>query len=190
MTDIYHAGIKGQKKGVRRFQYKNGTYTREGNLRYRPPKGEKIVRRAIKGVCLGELAIMAIDSSGKSSAAISAIKKVAKVAIEHLTGDKVSLGKKIVDIVLKVPAPIRAITLPFIAAGAAYGITNLVLNHEAVIDKIKELPIRKVVNTTISIGTTAAGTALSAVSANPLPAVAGITLGTLITSMERNEDYY
>ena len=35
-----------------------------------------------------------------------------------------------------------------------------------------------------------ARTALSAVSANPLPAVAGITLGTLITSMERNEDYY
>lgn len=36
--ELAHKAIKGQKKGVRRFQYANGTYTKEGNERYRPKK--------------------------------------------------------------------------------------------------------------------------------------------------------
>lgn len=35
---LEHKAIKGQKKGVRRYQYANGTYTKEGNERYRPKK--------------------------------------------------------------------------------------------------------------------------------------------------------
>lgn len=33
-NEFYHTGIKGQKKGVRRFQYENGTLTPEGRIRY------------------------------------------------------------------------------------------------------------------------------------------------------------
>lgn len=36
---LEHKAIKGQKKGVRRYQYANGTYTAAGNARYRPKKG-------------------------------------------------------------------------------------------------------------------------------------------------------
>lgn len=39
---IAHSGIKGQKWGIRRFQYENGSLTEEGKERYgRTPKKEK-----------------------------------------------------------------------------------------------------------------------------------------------------
>lgn len=37
---IYHHGIKGQKHGVRRFQYKDGSLTPAGILRYRKHNGK------------------------------------------------------------------------------------------------------------------------------------------------------
>lgn len=43
MEDLYHYGIKGQKKGLRRYQYANKTYTPAGNERYRPKKGNMFV---------------------------------------------------------------------------------------------------------------------------------------------------
>lgn len=41
-NEVTHSGIKGQKWGVRRYQYENGTLTEEGKERYgRTPKKEK-----------------------------------------------------------------------------------------------------------------------------------------------------
>lgn len=36
-----HYGIPNQRKGIRRFQYQNGTYTPAGNERYRPKTGQR-----------------------------------------------------------------------------------------------------------------------------------------------------
>lgn len=36
-----HYGIPNQRKGIRRFQYQNGTYTPAGNERYRPKTGPR-----------------------------------------------------------------------------------------------------------------------------------------------------
>lgn len=34
-NELYHWGILGQKWGIRRYQYENGTYTEEGKIRKR-----------------------------------------------------------------------------------------------------------------------------------------------------------
>lgn len=36
--ELYHYGTKGQKKGIRRYQYKDGTLTPLGRIRYRKMK--------------------------------------------------------------------------------------------------------------------------------------------------------
>ena len=40
-NELYHHGIAGQKYSVRRYQKLNGTYTKEGNERYRGKKEQK-----------------------------------------------------------------------------------------------------------------------------------------------------
>lgn len=187
MTDIYHSGIKGQKKGVRRYQYLNGTYTREGNLRYRPPKGDndaKIARRIITGSMLGEVALVAIKNAQSNASSQSAIE-AAKNAILNLNANSVAVGKAVVETVLKVPAPVRAMVLPIMAIGAGATLGYAIVNHEAIGEYIRELPWNKIANTTISLGASAAGVALSTVSGNPLPAIAGMTISTLATLMDQ-----
>ena len=44
-NELYHHGISGQKRGVRRYQKLNGTYTKEGNERYRGKNKEEMSER-------------------------------------------------------------------------------------------------------------------------------------------------
>jgi hypothetical protein len=189
MTDIYHAGIKGQKKGVRRFQYKNGTYTREGNLRYRPPKGDKAINNAILGTLLGEAALVSIKASKAKVEAMSLplILATAKQTLATLNANKVAAGKAIVDAVLKIPTPVRAMMLPIAAVGVGVGTAALIMNGEEIANKIKDLPWDTIAANAISIGASAAGVALSTASGNPMPAVVGLSTSTIL-SMIKNED--
>lgn len=40
MNELYHHGIKGQKWGVRRYQYADGSLTPAGEKRYKNPSGK------------------------------------------------------------------------------------------------------------------------------------------------------
>lgn len=189
MTDIYHAGIKGQRKGIRRYQYANGTYTPEGNLRYRPPKRdftERAAKRIIAGTTVGELTLAAVKNAPASSShvSINAIINSAKTALSNVNVSTINAGKHVVDAIMAVPAPVGAVVFPLIAIGTTYAVTNLVMHRREVMEKIKELPWDKIRNNTVSVGASAAGMALSTISGNPLPAVAGITLSSLVTMME------
>lgn len=189
MTDIYHAGIKGQRKGVRRFQYKNGTYTREGNLRYRPPKGfddqdVKIAKRIITGSMLGEVALVAVKNAQANASSQSAIE-AAKNAIIALNANRVAIGKAVVETVLKVPSPVRAMVLPIMAVGAGATLGYAIMNREEIGERIRELPWSKIANASISLGASATGVALSTISGNPLPAVAGMSVSALATLMDQ-----
>lgn len=42
MSELYHHGIKGQKWGLRRFQYEDGSLTPEGKVRYGGSKKEEL----------------------------------------------------------------------------------------------------------------------------------------------------
>lgn len=46
MNEIYHHGIKGQKWGVRRYQYSDGTLTPSGKKRYQTYNNASRVNRA------------------------------------------------------------------------------------------------------------------------------------------------
>lgn len=193
MTDIYHSGIKGQRKGVRRYQYKNGTYTREGNLRYRPPKGdgpsEKALNRIILGTLLGEMALVTAKSSQAhtQSMSIPAIIAASKQTLATLSANKVATGKAITNAVLKVPAPVRAMVLPLAAVGVGVGVASLVMNGEQIADKFKELPWDKIASGAISVGASAVGMALATSSGNPAPAIIGMTISTILSTMEKDE---
>lgn len=108
--ELYHFGIKGQKKGLRRFQYANKSYTPEGNRRYRPSKGESpLVKAAIAGsaaafVWQGSKAIAKVTAGGVSMSA--------KMA---------AIGKAAVAAAMSVPAPIFALTLPLATAAVIAG---------------------------------------------------------------------
>lgn len=81
MYYIQHSGIKGQRKGVRRFQYANKSYTPEGNRRYRPSKGGGDGSgAAIAGAAIGVGALGAayagsglLSGSGSAAAASAAL---------------------------------------------------------------------------------------------------------------------
>lgn len=47
MEELYHYGIKGQKWGVRRYQYADGTYTPAGKKRYYTVKNSKGVKKKV-----------------------------------------------------------------------------------------------------------------------------------------------
>ena len=91
--EVKHSGIKGQKKGVRRYQYANKSYTPAGNARYRPKSGKSdggggtvVAATALGG---GALAAAYIHSgilggatvSGTSSAALTAAIAAGKAAV-------------------------------------------------------------------------------------------------------------
>lgn len=185
MTDIYHSGIKGQKKGVRRYQYLNGTYTREGNLRYRPPKAKSVQ----KAMILAEVGMVAAFEAKKKLAANASpsIIAAAKTALATIKANKIAIGKAIVETVLKVPSPVRAMVIPLMAAGAGLAIGKLVIDGADIVEKIKDVPWSKIANTTVSVGSSAAGIAISSITANPLPMVAGVTISTLMSIKEKEE---
>lgn len=53
-TELYHHGILGQKWGVRRFQYKDGSLTPEGKKKYRTNSMGGNVVRAVTNTSLGQ----------------------------------------------------------------------------------------------------------------------------------------
>ncbi len=188
MTDIYHSGIKGQRKGVRRFQFANGTYTREGNLRYRPDKvgkSNKFVKRGIEGALIGEAALVGLKASKASTSSMS-MSQLMQTALASINANKASIGKAITDAILAVPTPVRAVALPILAVGAGTAIGYGIVNADKVLDKIADTPWDQVAMKTISYGGTAVGVALSTISGNPLPAVAGFSLSMLTTLLEKD----
>ncbi len=116
--ELYHYGIKGQKKGLRRYQYGNNTYTPLGNMRYRPRKS--IAPAAVGATSLLSLAAVIAHATGKSILSAAA-------SISALSGTAVSTVSGIASIgasaVAAIPSPVWAVTLP---VAAVYGATLLV----------------------------------------------------------------
>jgi hypothetical protein len=56
--DLYHSGVKGQKWGLRRYQYEDGTLTPLGKIHYGAQKTGQAVGRAVKatGKAVGKVA--------------------------------------------------------------------------------------------------------------------------------------
>lgn len=124
-AEFYHSGIKGQKKGIRRFQFANKSYTPAGNARYRPKKDvNPVVPLALagSGAFFGVQMAKAIAASG-ASATSSAIS--AKLA---------ATGAAAVSAIMSVPAPVFALTLPVAVVGAGYG----VIKTKEALEKVKD----------------------------------------------------
>lgn len=184
MTDIYHSGIKGQKKGVRRYQYMNGTYTKAGNERYRPSKGIRVGRVAKTvgiGSLLGQAGLIAAQNAKAKASTMTVESVIASLKSMPLkaAATKAAAAKALYSI----PAPVYAMSLPILAIGggiaAGYAIYNL--------DKIKDVDWQKTAKKAISIGSSTAGVVLSSISGNPLPAVAGISISALMSI--KDEEY-
>ena len=102
---LSHSGIKGQRKGVRRFQYANGTYTKEGNERYRPSKGTKLA-------ALGMAALIEANT-GIGRKAVSAV--LSAIGGKALAGSGlIALGASIVS---AIPPVFWAVSITAAAVG-------------------------------------------------------------------------
>lgn len=107
MYDIYHSGIKGQRKGVRRFQYANKTYTPAGNERYRPKKASVPTKVAIGAT--GAVTAAAWAHAFNSATGFSVL---ASTALSHIASNAVLLGAEVVAGFAAIPVPVYAITIP------------------------------------------------------------------------------
>lgn len=186
MTDIYHSGIKGQRKGIRRFQYMNGTYTKAGNERYRPSSGARAARNVIVGSMLGQMALVAAknaQASTKKMTVDSAIEAVKNLVITA-NANKVAIGKAVTNAILSIPAPVRAMALPVIAIGVGALVANGAMHSEEILERVRDIPWQKVAKKTVSIGASSAGVVLSSISGNPIPAVAGMSISALMALNE------
>lgn len=61
MNEFYHHGIKGQKWGVRRYQYADGSLTPQGKKRYYAMQDPNVIKKvsSLSGMKVSELANMA-----------------------------------------------------------------------------------------------------------------------------------
>ena len=178
MTDIYHSGIKGQKRGVRRYQYLNGTYTREGNLRYRPPKfssESRWVNRAIIGTLVGEAGLIAAYKA-KTSVSHFTLKQL----LTSAAANKAAIGQAIVKVYHAIPAPVYALAVPSLAIAGGLLVTELLDNKENIIETLKDPEWKKKM---ISYGAPAVGAALSTISGNPMPVIIGGFTSAVATLM-------
>lgn len=107
--ELYHFGIKGQKKGLRRFQYANKTYTPEGNRRYRPSKGSPLVKAAVAG---STAAFVWQGAKAIAKATAGGVPLSTKLA---------AIGEAAVSAAMSMPAPIFALTLPLATAAVVVG---------------------------------------------------------------------
>lgn len=117
-NELMHRGIKGQRKGVRRYQYANKTYTPAGNARYRPRKGT-----ATKAAALAVTAAsgLAWANAFNSATGLSAIMSTSLSSVLQST---VLLGAEIVAGFASIPVAAYALTIPMALMMAPITIQN------------------------------------------------------------------
>lgn len=107
--ELVHYGIKGQRKGNRRYQYYNKTYTPEGNERYRPSKG--IQKKAITTTAAASgIAWLAAVNNATGIATTMSI--MASKALSSISSNIIGIGSAVVSGLLSVPVPVAAIAIP------------------------------------------------------------------------------
>lgn len=115
-AELYHYGIKGQKRGLRRYQYSNNTYTPLGNLRYRPPKERSLAPAAVIGGSGLAMAATIAHATGFSIAkAVATVNSIATVPVSTAS-TAVSVGAAAVA---AIPTPVWAVALPLAAVYAS-----------------------------------------------------------------------
>lgn len=130
MYYINHSGIKGQKKGVRRYQYANKSYTPEGNRRYRPSKGDGggAGTVAVAGtVGVGALAAAYIHSGALSGASTGAMSAALTAAI--------AAGKAAVA---AVPAGVWALSIPMAIVATPLAIEKGAFYTKKILDRLDD----------------------------------------------------
>ena len=110
---LEHRGIKGQRRGVRRYQYANGTYTALGNERYRPGKRRLTKENAEKALY--------------TSAAIGAVAALGKMTLPAAASSSVGLGSVLTAAALANPA-ISGLIISAAAITGGMVITDAVIN--------------------------------------------------------------
>jgi hypothetical protein len=110
MYNIYHSGIKGQRKGVRRFQYANNTYTPAGNERYRPKKGIS-TKTAVKATAAISGAIW-LGAMNNATGVATAVSTMASTALSAISSNIIGAGSAVVSGLLTIPVPVAAIVIP------------------------------------------------------------------------------
>ena len=114
MGYINHSGIKGQKKGIRRFQYANKSYTPEGNERYRPKKGF-----INEGTVASTGAGLGLAFTGAIIARKYLMNKASGMTLGTIAKTTITTGSKYVTAFLN--SPIGALSLPLLTMGAVAG---------------------------------------------------------------------
>lgn len=108
---VNHSGIKGQRKGVRRFQYANKTYTPAGNERYRPKKdSNKVTNAVLIGGTAAYLGALATTDIG--AAAVSSIATLMSTPITAVSSNVIGVGAAVVTGLASIPLPVIALGVP------------------------------------------------------------------------------
>lgn len=108
---INHSGIKGQRKGIRRFQYANKTYTPAGNERYRPKKESSAFTNAV-------LAGSAAAYIGALSTVKAGTAVAASTSLSALSADIIGAGAAVVAGLASIPLPVLVLGVPIGAIAA------------------------------------------------------------------------
>lgn len=116
---LEHYGIKGQKKGVRRFQYENMTYTPAGNERYRPKKNTA-----------SRIAIAVGGNTLFMATLPTTLKYMSAVPVTKIASETVALGATVVSGLATIPLPVVALGVPIGAMAAMNLISNIKDNME------------------------------------------------------------
>lgn len=121
MYYLNHSGIKGQRKGVRRFQYANKTYTPAGNDRYRPKKGFQ--KTAVKATVIATGAAW-LGAINHATGVGTLISTMASTALSSIASNVIGVGSAVVSGLLTIPVPVAAFMIP-VAVIATSATTNV-----------------------------------------------------------------
>ena len=121
---LEHKAIKGQKKGVRRYQYANGTYTPAGNKRYRPKKS---MLARVTGINFSEEGLMMV---GVGAAAAGLVLASGVVSLPAIGTTAASLSGKSAVSALLANETFRNIVLPSIGAMSIANMVEKILDEE------------------------------------------------------------
>ena len=128
MQYLDHSGIKGQRKGVRRYQYANKTYTPAGNERYRPKKGNSFTNAVIIGGSAAYIGAMATTDIG------AAVSSILTVPITKVAADVIGAGAAVVAGLASIPLPVVALGVPL----GAIAVSSLVKDGIDYIEDLKD----------------------------------------------------